>query len=67
MEDGDNMLRCLYCDEDDFDELGLEIHLACYCLGDQSPKLNSVLYRVNNNGVIEVEKYLKESEENNGI
>lgn len=39
------MLTCQFCKEGDFDELGLEIHLANYCMGDQTPKLNSLAYR----------------------
>jgi hypothetical protein len=39
------MITCPFCNETDFDELGLEIHLACYCMGDQSPKINSLAYR----------------------
>lgn len=39
------MLTCPFCNENDFDELGLEIHLANYCMGDQSPKSNSLAYR----------------------
>ena len=42
---GNHMLTCPFCNENDFDELGLEIHLANYCMGDQSPKLNSLAYR----------------------
>lgn len=39
------MLICPFCNENDFDELGLELHLANWCMGDQSPKLNSLAYR----------------------
>lgn len=39
------MLTCSFCNENDFDELGLEIHLANYCMGNQSPKLNSLAHR----------------------
>lgn len=38
------MLTCPFCNETDFDELGLEIHLANYCMGDQSPKSNSLAF-----------------------
>lgn len=39
-------MKCNYCgEEDDFDEMGMEIHLASYCMADQSPLLNSVAYR----------------------
>jgi len=39
------MLKCPYCEEDGFDDQGLEIHLSCYCMGDQSPLSNSYAYR----------------------
>lgn len=34
--------RCPFCGEDDFDELGLEIHIANFCKDAQS---NSIVYR----------------------
>lgn len=39
------LLTCEFCEENDFDEIGLEIHLTNHCMGDQSPKLNSIAYR----------------------
>jgi len=40
------MSFCPFCGEEIFDELGLEIHLANFCMSDQTPESNSLAFRV---------------------